>query len=86
MIRRLSRTLPPTGDGAALDAPKQHKHDKDDQNCAEDADTAMAEAVAIAAEAPAKSSGQQDDEEDDKDQSKRHCVSLFQSVLPDAQQ
>ena len=54
------------------DPPEQHKNDNDDQDGAEDADAAVTEAIAVAAEATTEATEQRNDENDEENGPERH--------------
>jgi len=54
--------------------PHENQYDEDDQDYADDSDSAVTESVAVAAEAATEAAEEENDEDDDKNESHRHGV------------
>jgi hypothetical protein len=61
-------------DTRLLDSSHQKQHDDDDENHAEDAHSAMAVAIPVTAETPAKSADEKEDKQDDQNEPKHDAT------------
>jgi hypothetical protein len=53
-------------------SPEQHKNDNDNQDSADDADTAMSIPITVAAETAAEAAEEKNDEDDNENEAERH--------------